>query len=112
MRRMREIRESKGITIQELSDKTGVPTKYIRTHELGERNTSYTYICRIAKVLEVTAKELNEEADINIAIIKCLNEVCLLNKNKQCISDVVLSGRAPCFGKDKIQAKNANNIHY
>lgn len=111
MRRMRKIRESKGFTIQELSDKTGVPSKYIRIHERGERNTSYTYISRIAKALGTTIKELNEEVDINIAIIKCLNEVCLLNKNKQCISDVVLSGKAPCFGKDKIQAKNNNNIH-
>lgn len=112
MKRMKEIRETKGFTIQELSDKTGVPTKYIRAHELGKKNTSYTYLGRIAKALGVTVKELNEESKIIIRSAKCLNEACLLNENKMCISDVVLSGKAPCFGKDKVQSRNPNKFDY
>ncbi|WP_185966673.1 hypothetical protein [Clostridium sp. HBUAS56017] len=37
--------------------------------------------------------------------MKCLNENCLLNKNKKCDNDIVLKNIAPCFGKNKVQAK-------
>lgn len=37
--------------------------------------------------------------------MKCLNEKCLLNKSQKCDNDIVLKGIAPCFGKDRIQAK-------
>lgn len=105
MRRMKEIREAKGFSIQVLSDKTGVPTKYIREHEIGKRNTSNAYLGRIAKTLEVTIKELNEEIATIITRKKCLNEACLLNENRECINDVVLNKKAQCFGKNKIQSK-------
>ncbi|AIY82162.1 hypothetical protein U728_1115 [Clostridium botulinum 202F] len=37
--------------------------------------------------------------------MKCLNQKCPLNKDCKCDNDVVLSGKAPCFGKDKVQEK-------
>jgi hypothetical protein len=37
--------------------------------------------------------------------MKCLNQRCLLNKNKKCDNDIVLKNIAPCFGKDRVQAK-------
>ncbi|MDS0525483.1 hypothetical protein NNC19_07315 [Clostridium sp. SHJSY1] len=37
--------------------------------------------------------------------MKCLNENCKLNKNKECDNPVVLSGQAPCYGKNKVQKK-------
>lgn len=37
---------------------------------------------------------------------KCLNECCLLNKNKMCDNPVVINGVAPCFGKDRVKSKS------
>jgi hypothetical protein len=36
---------------------------------------------------------------------ECQNQACLLNKKCKCNNDVVIKGKAPCFGKDKIQPK-------
>lgn len=37
--------------------------------------------------------------------MRCLNQRCLLNKNKQCDNDIVLKNIAPYFGKDRVQEK-------
>lgn len=42
---------------------------------------------------------------------KCLNQACLLNKNCMCDNPVVTRGDAPCYGKDKVQSKNANTTY-
>ena len=44
----------------------------------------------------------------NNASFECLNQACLLNKNCMCDNPVVIRGDAPCYGRDKVQSKNAN----
>ena len=53
----------------------------------------------------------------NNASFECKNQACLLNSSwtngcngKSCMCDnpIVVGGIAPCFGKDKVQSKNAN----
>lgn len=102
---MREIRKEKLFTIQELADRTGVSSTSIGLHEKGQREIKDKDILKIAEFLGVTVEELNEVVETRTSNLKCLNEVCPLNKSKKCNNDVVLSGRAPCYGKDKVQAK-------
>ena len=53
----------------------------------------------------------------NNASFECKNQACLLNSSwtggcngKSCMCDnpVVIRGDAPCYGRDKVQSKNAN----
>ncbi|MBW6409013.1 hypothetical protein [Clostridium weizhouense] len=37
--------------------------------------------------------------------MKCLNQACPFNKECQCSNDIVISGKAPCYGKDLVKAK-------
>jgi transcriptional regulator with XRE-family HTH domain len=102
---MREIRKAKCFTIQELADRTGVSSTSIGLHEKGQREINDNDILKIAEFLGVTVEALNEKCEENTINKKCLNEACPLNKSKKCNNDVVLSGKAPCYGKDKVQLK-------
>ena len=65
------------------------------------------------------SKEENTQINMrtNNASFECKNQACLLNSSwtggrngKSCMCDnpVVIRGDAPCFGRDKVQSKNAN----
>lgn len=106
MRNLRKFRKNKGISIKTLSKETGISTSTIWKHEVGRTEMNKLLLKKIAKFFKTTSEELNKEIiKENLATRPCLNEVCPLNKNKECVNDVVLSGRAPCFGKDKVQQK-------
>lgn len=104
MKRMREIRLRKGLTLEQLAELTGCCFATIRAIEIGKRPGS-KHVDKIAEVLGVSKEKLMENIDLNKSENKCLNERCPLNKDKTCSNDVVLSGRAPCYVKDKIQPK-------
>ena len=65
------------------------------------------------------SKEENTQINMqtNNASFECKNQACLLNSSwaggcngKSCMCDnpVVIRGDAPCYGRDKVQSKNAN----
>lgn len=119
MRYLRELREKKGMTIKQLSECSGVGTTAICSFELSRSEMKRNSRIRIAGILNSTVEEISREMDPKKVIKKvekkvyepkkCLNENCPLNKDKKCINDVVLSGRAPCFGKDLIKSKQKIN---
>ena len=51
--KLRELRSSKGITIEQLSFQTGIDSKQIIRIELGQINTSIFQIYRITNALSV-----------------------------------------------------------
>jgi transcriptional regulator with XRE-family HTH domain len=56
--RVRELRQAKGLSQEELAFKTGVHRTYLGGIERGERNPSLKNIAAIAKALGVTLSEL------------------------------------------------------
>ena len=56
--RMRAYRQQKGISQEELAEKTDLHRTYIGSAERGERNVSLLNICRIAKALDVPVSRL------------------------------------------------------
>lgn len=120
MRYLRELREKKGISIRQLSKCSGVSETAIWNFEMARTEMKQNLRTRIAGILNATVDEISKEMD-PIKVIKetvekkvtykpkkCLNENCLLNKDKKCINDIVLSGKAPCFGKDLVKPRIAS----
>jgi transcriptional regulator with XRE-family HTH domain len=107
MRKMREIRTEKNLTLRDVSVISGVAVSTILEYENGKtKKPNKETLIKLAKALGCTLKELGEEkVQINYKSFKCLNENCPLNKNKECDNDIVLKGIAPCFEKNKVQAK-------
>jgi transcriptional regulator with XRE-family HTH domain len=53
-----KIRTAKGLSAYELSLRIGKDTSYFYKVESGKVNISYTVLCDICKVLEISPKEL------------------------------------------------------
>lgn len=56
--RIREIRKSKGLTIEELAEETGLSVSYTGRLEKGERRLSVDLLDRFAKALDVSSQDL------------------------------------------------------
>lgn len=55
---LRQIRKEKGITLEELSAKTGIAKSHLSNIERQEKDISFKKMCIIAKVLNVKLEEL------------------------------------------------------
>ncbi len=60
---IRELRESQGISQEELADRCGLHRTYMGGIERGERNPSYQNILRVAAGLGVKGSELLARAE-------------------------------------------------
>ena len=56
--RIRELRQAKGISQEELAEKAGLDRTYISSVERGKRNISLLNIERLAKALGVKPRQL------------------------------------------------------
>jgi transcriptional regulator with XRE-family HTH domain len=56
--RLRQIRQVKGLSQEELADRAGLHRTYVGSVERGERNISIDNIERLAKALEIDIIEL------------------------------------------------------
>ena len=62
--RLRQIRQVKGLSQEDLADRAGLHRTYVGSVERGERNISIDNIERLAKALEIDIIELlNEELE-------------------------------------------------
>lgn len=57
-RRLRELRESAGMTQESLADASGLHWSYVGQIERGERNLTYKNLLKLARGLDVEAKNL------------------------------------------------------
>lgn len=57
-RRVRELRQERGLSQEQLAQKCGLHRNYVGGIERGERNPSLRNIVRIARALSVTVPEL------------------------------------------------------
>jgi len=60
-KRLRELREAKGISQEALAYEAGLDRTYISSIERGKRNVSLENIERLAKALDVKIRKLVEE---------------------------------------------------
>jgi transcriptional regulator with XRE-family HTH domain len=60
---IRETREARGYSQEQLSLDTGLDRTYVGGIERGERNPSYTSLLRLAEGLEIRASELVARAE-------------------------------------------------
>lgn len=55
---VRKIREDQGLSIRDLSKRSGIAISYIVRIEAGEANPSVKVMCRLANALNVQVQEL------------------------------------------------------
>ena len=55
---LKEVREKKNISLEQLSKITGISTSHLNYIERGVREPTISMLCRIAKALKVDIKEL------------------------------------------------------
>jgi len=63
-KRVKEIRQSKGISQEELSIKAQLHRTYISSIELGKRNVSLVNIEKLAKALDCRIPDFFDENDV------------------------------------------------
>lgn len=74
-KRIQSIRERKGLTQEQLEEKTGVNTKYISAIERGQKNVTIKTLEKVAKGLDVELYQLllvSEEIGSERAVKKAL----------------------------------------
>ena len=105
LRKLKEIRNKKGLSFKKLSEMCGVAATTITDYEKSRIKTlNPTSLIKIAKALDSTPEEISSQIDEEIKM-KCLNQVCPLNSKRMCNNVVVLEGRAPCYGRTKVIEK-------
>lgn len=57
-RRIRELRKARGLTQEQLGERTGINYKYLGAVERGQENPTVKVLEKIAKVLRVELREL------------------------------------------------------
>lgn len=101
---IRKIRERNKMSQWTLSELSSVPQSTLALYESQTRTIkkpNKEHIEKIAKVLKVSVDDLIED-EKPTKKLKCLNQVCLLNKDKMCINPMVLTDKAACHGKHRI----------
>ncbi len=77
-KRIQSIRERKGLTQEQLEEKTGVNTKYISAIERGQKNVTIKTLEKVAKGLDVELYQLllvSEEIGSERAVKKALESL-------------------------------------
>jgi len=60
---LKKHREQKGLSLEQLSETTGIPTNLLANLELGKEELNLTVLKKVANVLDVTVDEILEEAE-------------------------------------------------
>lgn len=120
MRGMRLIRDKAKISLKTLSIKTNISYSHLCNFENENKDLSVKSLKKISKFLNCNIEDLTKSINYKGKIYlpqketvkekinyntKCLNQACPLNQDCICINDTVLTGKAPCYGKDRVKDK-------
>lgn len=61
--RIKQIRETKGYSINKLANKAGVSQSYLRDIELGSKNPTVAFISLLCEQLEITLKDFFNDSE-------------------------------------------------
>lgn len=82
MKRLRELRERKGYTLEQVATKLGLRNQYVSNYELGKRSPDYETLKKFADFYNVTTDYILGNSDIenpyntpNVKIEKNKNEL-------------------------------------
>ncbi len=81
--RLKEIRESKGLTVNKLANLSGISQSHLREIELGNKNPTVETLSYFCDSLDITLSDFFEESlssDISPALLKSIRE---LTKDQQ-----------------------------
>jgi transcriptional regulator with XRE-family HTH domain len=60
---VRELREQRGLTMEELADRAETDLRQLGGVERGTRNTTYSFLLRLAEALDTSVGEITTRAD-------------------------------------------------
>lgn len=107
---LRKLRIEKGLSMNQLGKFTGISGYTISNLENGQYKTSGSLV-NLAKYFNINNPlDLLKSAEKIIKLKKCLNQVCLLNKNCYCQSEKIIKG-ADCRNQNEVSNK-AKNISF
>ena len=107
---LRKLRTEKGLSMKELGKLTGIKGYVISNLENGQYKTSNSLV-NLAKYFNINNPlDLLKSAETTIKSKKCLNQVCLLNKNSYCQSSKVVEG-AYCSNQNEV-SKKIENVNF
>ena len=108
MKKLREIRELKGISIKQLSRECGIADTTIGDYERDKiKKLNINALRAIATALNADIEEIQKNIAQEERIKQCLNQRCPLNKNKLCQSIRVIEG-AYCQNQNEVTKKTEN----
>ena len=109
---LKKIREEKGLTVLELSRLSGVKMPTMQRYEAYPGSIvrpDKEIIKKLAEALGVKETDIFVKDEIKVKketkTFECQNQACLLNKNCKCNNDVVIQGKAPCYGRNEVKPK-------
>lgn len=115
--KLRYYRNIAGISTEKFARIMNVSTSLIGRVEREEIKPNKKLMQKIANYFGIDKKELLKKIPYKYEFkkekikeekpkpFKCLNQACLFNKGCMCTDCIVIKGKAPCFGKDKIKDK-------
>lgn len=69
-RRIRELRERMGISLKELSERTGLDHSFLREVELGRKSISERNLQRVAEALKTDPRNLFLQTELDVALLQ------------------------------------------
>lgn len=76
--RLKEIRESKGLTVNKLANMSGISQSHLREIELGNKNPTVETLSYFCESLDITLSDFFKEShgtDISPALLKSIREL-------------------------------------
>ena len=87
--RIREWRQLRKLTLEELALRVGVTTGHMQKWEIADRNISYERFKRIAKELEVTVSDLLRHEDSPDTLTKSEQVVVAAMRNNSTLAEYI-----------------------
>ena len=78
--RLKSIREEKGLTQQQLSDRSGVSVRTIQNYESGSYSPRFGIVDKLAEALEISSPELLGQSGMLVAEAAWLDEETIIKK--------------------------------
>lgn len=108
---LRKLRTEKGLSMNKLANLVGISGCVVSNIENKQYKSSNETMKKLADYFGIKEPlDLLKNADGVMKNKKCLNQVCLLNKNCYCQSDRVVQG-ADCRNQNEVSDK-AKNISF
>lgn len=91
--KIRDIRQARGLTVNNLAEKIGEDHQKVGRIERGKRSLTIDYLLKVSKALETPVESFFEQAHSNEKHIDLLNEIVILVEEKQLPLDPKSKGK-------------------